>query len=172
MSVSDAPVTFGEFVDAHQTEILRYLTRLTGNGSDADDLFQETFLRALGAFDRLRAGSNHRAWLYRIATNAFLNHRRAATRRAEVVLPDEMAGNGPSPGARHEAAATAAAVRQAVRRLSRRQRAAFIQRTIDGCSYGDIGASLGCSSQTARAHVYQAVRRLRREISDRKEGQR
>ena len=49
--------TFGEFVDAHQTEVLRYLRRLTRNAADAEDLFQETFMRALPRFDRLRANS-------------------------------------------------------------------------------------------------------------------
>ena len=74
------PGDFGELVDMHQTEILRYLRRLTGNPTAAEDLFQDTFLRASRGFTRLRPGSNHRAWLYRIATNAFLNSCRAARR--------------------------------------------------------------------------------------------
>ena len=78
--------TFGEVVDAHQTEVLRYLRRLTSNGAEAEDLFQETFLRALPAFRRLRTGSSHRAWLYRIATNVFLNDRRASRRRKDIPL--------------------------------------------------------------------------------------
>ena len=77
-----SPGDFGELVDMHQAEILRYLRRLTGNLATAEDLFQDTFLRAFGGFARLRAGSNHRVWLYRIATNLFLNHRRATGRRA------------------------------------------------------------------------------------------
>jgi len=71
--------TFGEVVDAHQVEVMRYLRRLTSNGAEAEDLFQETFLRALPAFGRLRTGSSHRVWLYRIATNVFLNERRSCS---------------------------------------------------------------------------------------------
>ena len=72
------PADFGELVDRCQTESLSYVRRLTGNPATAEDLFQDTFLRAFGGFARLRPGSNHRAWLYRIATNLFLNHRRRA----------------------------------------------------------------------------------------------
>ncbi len=51
--------TFGELIDAYQVEVYRYLWHLAGDPTTADDLFQETFLRALPAFDRLRADSNH-----------------------------------------------------------------------------------------------------------------
>ena len=83
---------FGQFVDTHQVEILGYLRRLTGDATTADDLFQETFLRAFGAFSRLSAQSNHRAWLYRIATNQFLNHRRRRRRSVE----DRLVADPPS----------------------------------------------------------------------------
>ena len=158
-----SPGDFGELVDMHQAEILRYLRRLTGNLATAEDLFQDTFLRAFGGFARLRSGSNHRAWLYRIATNLFLNHRRAGGRRAEVALPPELISTRPSPGTVHDGVATLAAVRLAIGRLPRRQRAAFIQRQLHGLSYREVGTALGCTAAAARANVYQAVRRLRRE---------
>ena len=147
----------------HQTEILGYLRRLTGNPTAAEDLFQDTFLRASRGFTRLRPGSNHRAWLYRIATNLFLNHRRAAGRRAEVALPPELISTRPSSCTVHDGAATLAAVRLAIGRLPRHQRAAFIQRQLHGLSYREVGTALGCTAAAARANVYQAVRRLRRE---------
>lgn len=158
-------VTFGDLLDRHQVEILRYLGRLTGRAADADDLFQETFLRAFGAFGRLRPGTNHRAWLYRIATNAFLNDRRDRGRRREIEMPDNLPDGGASIERRHELTADAARAQSAIGRLPRRQRVAFVQRTLEEMSYRDIAAGLGCSEQTARAHVYQAVRRLRRELT-------
>ena len=106
--------TFGDVVDAHQAEVLRYLRRLTGDPIEAEDLFQETFLRALPAFDRLRTESNHRAWIYRIATNAFLNHRRRQRRRNEVALGVELTAPGRSPDLQHQARAAATACREAV----------------------------------------------------------
>ena len=156
--------TFGDFVDAHQGEVHRYLRRLTGNLSDAEDLFQETFLRALPAFRRLRAGSNHRAWVYRIATNVFLNHRRTVRRRNEVPLDAESDGFESSSAS---ATVVMSACRRVVASLPRRQRAAFVQRNLLGFSYADIAATMGGTETAARANVYQAACRLRRELIDR-----
>ena len=168
MSRSDCTFgTFGDFIDAHHVEILRYLVRLTGNTADAEDLFQDTFLRAFAAFGRLRPASNRRAWIYRIATNTFLNHRRAARRRNEAAMPHDLAGPGASPTAAHDMVSTAVVFRRAVVGLPPRQRAAFVQRNLQGLSYEHVAAALGCSPAAARANVYQAIRRLRRELATR-----
>ena len=152
--------SFGRFVDDHQAEVLRYLRRLTGNAADAEDLFQETFLRALPRFGHLRAGSNHRAWIYRIATNAFLNHRRSARRRGEIDL-DEFRRRS---AAHRDAMVTKSAYRREVARLPPRQRTAFIQRVVMGLTYSEVAAAMGSTQTAARANVSQAVRRLRREL--------
>ena len=57
--------------------------RMTRNPADAEDLVQETFLKAYRAFDRYEDGTNLRAWLYKILTNTFINSYRAAKRRPE-----------------------------------------------------------------------------------------
>ena len=160
------PIDFGELVDTHQSEILRYLRRLTGDAATAEDLFQETFLRAFGGSARLRPGSNARAWLYRIATNLFLSHRRARGRRMHVALPPDLPSDGPSPSAAQDTRVALAAIRAAVGHLPGRQRAAFIQRHLQGRSYREVAAALGCTAATARAHVYQAMRRLRLELAE------
>jgi RNA polymerase sigma-70 factor (ECF subfamily) len=164
--MTDSGRTFADLVDAYQTEILRYLRRLTGDLAEADDLFQETFLRALSAFDRLKTGSNHRAWIYRIATNAFLNHRRRQRRHREVPLRVELATPGRSPDHLHQARATAMACRAAVVSLPPKQRAAFVQRNVLGWDYSRIAEAMGCTRAAARANVYQAARRLRRLLAD------
>ena len=162
--------TFGELIDRYQVEILRYLVRLTGNRTDADDLFQDTFLRAFRAFGRLRRNSNPRAWVYRIATNAYLNHRRGVHRRGEGPLRDDAATwelQAPS-----EPTLARLALTRAMRRLSRRQRVAFLQRHLEGRSYAEIGHALGCTALTARVHVYQAAQRIRRELTGHEPGTR
>jgi RNA polymerase sigma-70 factor (ECF subfamily) len=161
---TEAQNDFGLLVDTYQTEILRYLRRLTGDGATADDLFQDTFLRAFKAFSRLRSNPNHRAWLYRIATNRFLNHRRRGWYRVEVPLAAEIRSRTPSPAAIHERATVADTLRQAIAHLPKRQSAAFIQRQLHGFNYKEVSAVLGCTETAARANVYQAVRRLRREL--------
>ena len=164
--MTDSGRTFADLVDAYQTEILRYLRRLTGDLAEADDLFQETFLRALSAFDRLKTGSNHRAWIYRIATNAFLNHRRRQRRHQDVPLGVDLATPGRSPDHLHQARATAMACHAAVVSLPPKQRAAFVQRNVLGWDYARIAEAMGCTRAAARANVYQAARRLRRLLAD------
>ncbi|HKG26471.1 MAG TPA: sigma-70 family RNA polymerase sigma factor, partial [Thermomicrobiales bacterium] len=65
-------LTFDDLVERHQAEIFRFAMQLTRNRADADDLYQETLIKAYRAFDRLDGAANHRAWLYKIATNTFL----------------------------------------------------------------------------------------------------
>src|SRR5688500_5830899 len=73
-------VTFDDLLTRHQTEIFRYCLQMTRNRADADDLYQETLIKAYRAFGRLDGAANHRAWLYKIATNTFLSGRRRAGR--------------------------------------------------------------------------------------------
>ena len=72
---------FETVVATHHTEIYRYLMRVTSRSGDADDLSQETFLRAYRAWERLDAGANVRAWLFAIATNLARNYFRSEGRR-------------------------------------------------------------------------------------------
>ena len=71
---------FDETLARHGAEIYRYALHLTRNRPDADDLYQETALKAFRAWDRLPCDANHRAWLYRIATNTFLSDKRKTSR--------------------------------------------------------------------------------------------
>lgn len=153
----------------HHGEIYRYLLRATGRRSDADDLSQETFLRAFRAHRALPPDANVRAWLFTIATNLSRNHYRGQKRRrlayaAVSAAASEAAGAGPDrvtisreTGARLEAI---------VARLPTKQRLAFIQRKIHGLDYDAIGASLACSAETARAHVFQALRKIRQGLDE------
>ena len=77
-------MTFGEVLERHEREIFAYALRLTGSRTDADDLYQETFLAAFRGWPPPRAG-NERAWLYKIATNKAIDR----VRRARRVVPLE-----------------------------------------------------------------------------------
>lgn len=148
----------------HHGEIHRYLCRVTARLSEAEDLAQETFLRAYRAWAGLPSDTNHRAWLYTIATNAYRNHLRAERRRRTAhatirVTRRETDLEGP------EATAVAGEVRAlanaAIRRLPLKQRLAFTMRKLEELDYESIGRSLDCSPETARAHVFQALRKIR-----------
>ena len=158
---------FEAVVSAHHGEIYRYLHRVIGRTGDADDLSQETFLRAFRAFGSLPKDANVRAWLFSIATNLTKNHFRSETRRrqayGEVRASMQEAGD-PAAEAELVSRETGALVERIVRRLPLKQRLAFTQRKIHGLDYEVIGRSLGCSAESARAHVFQALRKIRQAL--------
>lgn len=143
---------FERFYLAHREEVLAYLRRLLGQR--AEDAWQETFLRALRAYDRLRHGSNLRAWVFTIATNVAL---------------DQLRGTQPlSLDETHEPAVELN--RDAFRELEHltsglppTERAAVVLRYGYDLSYDVIGTALGSNEQAARAAASSGVRRLRRD---------
>ncbi len=158
---------FESVVSAHHGEIFRYLQRVIGRAGDADDLSQETFLRAYRAYGSLPGEANLRAWLFAIATNLAKNHFRSETRRRRAY--GEMRASmretvEAAPEAELVSRETGALVEGIVRRLPLKQRLAFTQRKIHGLDYEAIGRSLSCSAETARAHVFQAVRKIRQAL--------
>ncbi len=162
------PIRFEALIDSFHDEIYGYLWRLLGDEADAEDATQEVFLRAYRAFGRLRPESNHRAWLYKIATNrayTTLKHRRRDANYHTPLL-DEIPQADPRGSPDHQAALneTLAAVRQAIDTLPSKQQAAVILRHVQGLDYAEIAQALECSEDSARANVYQGIRRLRQEL--------
>jgi len=161
-------VEFDSVVTAHHEEILRYLRRVIGPVGDAEDLSQETFLRAYRAYGSLSKDANVRAWLFSIATNLAKNHFRSETRRRRAYGEAETAGRETTQAASEaELAAreTGTLVERIVQSLPLKQRLAFTQRKLHDMDYEAIGKSLGCSSESARAHVFQALRKIRQGLA-------
>jgi RNA polymerase sigma-70 factor, ECF subfamily len=159
---------FEHMITAHHGEIYRYLRRATGRASDADDLAQETFLRAYRAYRTLPPDANARAWLFTIATNLSRNHFRAQKRRRlayAAVGATLSETDGLSPEGEIFGREVGAAVELAVSRLPVKQRLAFLQRKVHGLDYEAIGRSLECSAESARAHVFQALRKIRQALN-------
>lgn len=156
------PPPFEEAVGRHEREIMRFLLRMTRDREDALDLFQETWLRAYRAYPQLDSEAGLRPWLYRIATNLCRNRARDHARRARVI------SNGSDPaGADHRPAATVADghagtlnIKRAIARLPHKQGQALMMRKFAGMEYEEIGAALECSAESARANVYQALKKL------------
>src|SRR5215831_5137139 len=91
--VSGVP-PFERFYEAHKSEVLAFLRRRAGRDR-ADDLFQETFLRALRSYNRLEHGEHLRAWVLTIAGNAIVDAGRRERRSAE--LSDDLASEDERP---------------------------------------------------------------------------
>ncbi len=158
---------FGSVVAAHHDEIFRYLRRVTGPTGEAEDLSQETFLRAYRAYAALPKEANVRAWLFAIATNLVKNHFRSESRRRRAYGEVQAAMReraDPAPEAALASREAGTLVERIVGRLPLKQRLAFTQRKIHGLEYAAIGQNLNCSAETARAHVFQALRKIRHSL--------
>jgi len=126
-------------------------------------------LGATGAARARRNGAlpkdaNVRAWLFAIASNLAKNHFRAESRRRRAYGEVQVAARGAeaAPEGALASRETARLLDGIVGRLPLKQRLAFTQRKIHGLDYEEIGQSLGCSAESARAHVFQALRKIRR----------
>jgi RNA polymerase sigma-70 factor (ECF subfamily) len=162
------PPPFDEALRRHEGEIMRFLVRSTRDHDDALDLFQETWLRAYRAYPKLDSAAGLRPWLYRIATNLCLNRTRGRIRRSRVISdePTVAADGEPLASARTETTPHDGVInlRAAIERLPRKQRAALIMRKFGGLEYHEIAVALECSCESARAGVYQALKKLKTEL--------
>lgn len=142
---------FERFYLAHRDEVFGYLRRLLGQR--AEDAWQETFLRALRAYDRLEHGRHLRAWVFTIATNVAMDELRVKV-PASLEHTDEPAVEMPSDAFRDLEHLTA--------ELPPTERAAVVLRYGYDLPYDAIGTALGSNEQAARAAASSGVRRLRR----------
>lgn len=165
---------FEAVLEAHHGEIYRYLLRITSRASEAEDLSQETFLRAYRAYRALAPDANVRAWLFTIATNLTRNHFRDEKRRqnAHTAVRVRAEHNGqPADIATPEGETLFKEARDVLDRvvagLPLKQRAAFVLRKVHDLDYEAIAQSLECSAESARAHVFQALRKIRHGLEGR-----
>lgn len=142
---------FERFYAAHADEILAYLTRLLGRDA-AEDAWQETFLRALRAYPKLRHGRHLRAWAFTIATRIALDERRRP-QPLPVELPELPVSDGRPAYA--DLAPYAAD-------LPPTERAAVVLRYGYDLDYAQIADALGSNEAAARQAASSGVRRLRR----------
>ena len=156
----------------HRRELHVHCYRLAGNVADADDLVQETFLRAWRARRHFEGRASARTWLYRIATNLFLDSRKAAARRT-VPSGDPLEWStelGPYPDALLEAdpqAGVAAretvelALLAALMYLPPRQRSAFVLRDVHGWTAQEVAGTLDTPVTALNSLLQRARRTLR-----------
>jgi RNA polymerase sigma factor (sigma-70 family) len=128
---------------------------------EAEDCFQETFIAALGAYPRLRADSNVRAWVLTIAHRKALDAHRGRARRA-LPVADPAAVDGRAQSAPH---APDEALWEAVHELPDRQRSAVVLRYVADLPHRDIAAAIGCSEEAARRSLHEGLTTLRKVVA-------
>ena len=157
---------FQVFLDHHRLVVYRFLLRAVGP-DDADDCFQETFLSALRAYPKLRDGSNLRGWVLAIASRKAIDAGRARARRAIPVAEiDDRARATDGSEVSRMALGSVDPLWENVAGLPPRQRVALVHRVVLDRSYAETAEAMGSTEETARANVYQALKKLRIEVTD------
>jgi RNA polymerase sigma-70 factor (ECF subfamily) len=150
---------FATLVDRYWDRLYRWLCRLTRDPAAAEDITQETFLKAFAAVNSFRPGSNFRAWLFRIAHNNFVNQRRAVRHNRHPLVP-EVAEDPRGPVAETLSHEAVRLVLEAVAKLPSDFRGALTLRVEEGLSFRDIAEVMGITEETARWRVFKARQKL------------
>jgi len=156
---------FDRLVMRYQRDVYRLCYRYVNNHEDANDLAQESFLRAWRAIGGFRGQSSFSTWLYRIAVNACLSFR-ALRRPPTQELPEGLADPGPGAGDRVEALDEARRVRAAVARLPEKQRATLILKIYHDRTHEEVAGILGSTVGTVKANLFHALGNLRRLMAE------
>ena len=164
---------FGVLVEGHSRSVFRLAYRMTGNEQDAEDVVQETFLRAYRQMDKFDNRASFGTWLYRIAANCSLDLIRSRKRRQEMNAPAEaegpelvmtIAAGDPAPDRLAFSGEIRKMLEPALNLLSATERTAFVLRHYEGLGIEEIGRALGVESGAAKHSVFRAVQKLRRAL--------
>ena len=170
---------FEVLVKRYEMPLFNYIRRMVGNTSDAEDLFQGTFLRVYSHLDRFRTTGGFRPWVYRIATNLCKDHLKYRRRHPTVSLDAGVeSGDASEPLlSRLEApvanprelasqAETAERLEAAVGKLSPKHRSVFLMARYEGMPYKTIAGTLGIPVGTVKSRMNKAVKFLLSELEE------
>jgi RNA polymerase sigma-70 factor, ECF subfamily len=146
--------------------LFRYAMVLARNRSEAEDLVQETYVRALGAVERLRPDSNVKVWMFTILRNVWRNQLRSQRAAPRIVeLDSERVGTFQDPHAVLVTKMEGELVREAIRQLPEDAREIIVLREYEDMSYQEIADLLDCPLGTVMSRLGRARSRLRMLIS-------
>jgi RNA polymerase sigma-70 factor, ECF subfamily len=174
------PAKFEEQAMEFMPALYTAAVRMTRNSADAEDLVQETYLKAYRAFGSFEEGTNLKAWLYRILTNTFINTYRAARRRPEKADVEDIEdlylykrlNELPSPGVGRSAEdellerITDDEVKQAIDSLPEAFRIAVLLADVEGFSYKEIADITEVPIGTVMSRIHRGRRALQKALHD------
>jgi RNA polymerase sigma-70 factor (ECF subfamily) len=159
---------FRALVERYSRYVYQVAFRLTGSASDAEDVVQETFLKAFRQLDRFEARADFRTWIHRIAVNAAIDLIRSRRYRELPQDPADLEGSpgaGASPLLSPDRLMLSTQIHDRVNAalggLTAMERAAFTLRHVEGRSIKEICAALGLKSEAAKNSIFRAVRKMR-----------
>jgi len=164
IEVADQRLTAATFADLALPlfdQLYNFAHWLTQNSAEAEDLVQETYAKALRGFPGFQAGTNFRAWIFRILRNAFLNSRAGLKTVALDESIEEPASAAPSPEALLVAQASRDVVREAMSELAVPHREILLLCEVEEMSYEEIAQVLAIPTGTVMSRLYRARKALR-----------
>ncbi len=174
-------LAFEELVRRYDRDVLRLAMNLVHRAEDARDIYQESFLRVYRNLHRFRFECSFYTWLYRIVTNTGLDHlrRRTSHREDQAPAPEEAEGGTRDFFDRQPALSAASnpektllgqevgeKIREAMKRLSARERIVFEMKHHQGMRLRAIGELLGTSEETVKNSLFRATKKLRASLDD------
>jgi RNA polymerase sigma-70 factor (ECF subfamily) len=174
------PSKFTELTEPYVGSLYSAALALTHNQADAEDLLQDTYLRAFRAFDSFQEGTNLRAWLYRILTNGFISRYRTKQRRPEETDLDDVeelylyrrtaalreASEGASAEDQVLARITDAEVKDALEALPESFRVAVVLADVEGFSYKEISEITDVPIGTVMSRIHRGRKALQKALHD------
>jgi RNA polymerase sigma-70 factor (ECF subfamily) len=165
---------FRLLVERHSRNVFRLAFRMTGNEQDAEDVVQDTFLRAYRQLKNYESRASFATWLFRIASNCALDlirsrkrhqeQREADGRDGEPGILDSVPAANPGPDRLFFSGQVQDRVSAALNELTPQERAAFVLRHFEGLSIEEIGRSLGTGANATKHSIFRAVQKLRRSL--------
>ncbi len=164
---------FRVLVERHSRPLFRLAFRMTSNEQDAEDVVQETFLRAYRRIGNFDERASFGTWLYRITVNCSLDLVRARKRRSEHSgqanpemddLMQSLPASAPSPDRMAMSGEARERIAAAMGELSASEKTAFVLRHFEGMCIDEVSRVLGCRPGAARHCVFRAVQKLRRAL--------
>jgi RNA polymerase sigma-70 factor (ECF subfamily) len=156
------PAAFESLIRAHQRMVHSLTFRMTGSLNDAEDLAQETFLRAYQQLDSFRGEAKFSTWLCKIAVNLSLNWRTRENRRSDIHTKwskDAILGND---GRDEFPEELSCRVQKALNKLPAKQRATIVLTVYENRSHAEAAKLLNCSEATISWRVFAARQKLKR----------
>ena len=160
---------FANDVLQHCDGLYRYALKLTKNEQEAEDLVQETLMKAFRSYSKTNASSNYRAWAFTILRNEFISRKRRSRREVsldDVTSPEKLISENTlaKPFADDWRQNVADDIHQALDRLGEVHRSVIVLCDIEGLTYEEISHVMQCPIGTVRSRVFHARRMLRESL--------
>ena len=181
MSPGPAKAGFAEEALPHLDAVYRFAIRLTGSPDEAEDLVQETFLRAFRSWDQYTRGTRAKSWLFTICRNVFLRSRERAKRHGEILSENATRSDGSSAGPVNPVWSTVQAldpegdffesivddrIVAAIEDLPEEYRTAVVLSDIEGLPYAEIAELMEVPVGTVKSRLFRGRRRLQEVLYD------